>query len=245
VGNGSMLRGEVLARWQEFVGTGEWMRGLQTQVGRLRDRVAAAVTGRPPRGAELQGALENGVEVLLRAQADEAAERTVGSWRTLPGGPGLLDEDGEALDRSSPGFADAASREVRDWQGHVLDLVRSEGAGKRTEARLLSWGLNGAGAALMVVVFAQTGGLTGGEVAIAGGTTAVGQRVVEAVFGDAAVRQLAARAREDLEERADALLTAERSRFDERVDDVQPPAGSADRLRAATRALAAVRDGRR
>ena len=43
----SLLRGEVLARWQEFVGTGEWMRSLQARVGRARDRVAAALTRRP------------------------------------------------------------------------------------------------------------------------------------------------------------------------------------------------------
>src|SRR5215217_2726969 len=61
VGNGSLLRGEVLARWQEFVGTGEWMRSLQGQVGRLRDRMAAAFTGRPTPADDLQGALESGV----------------------------------------------------------------------------------------------------------------------------------------------------------------------------------------
>ena len=62
----------------------------------------------------------------------------------------------------------------------------------------MSFGVNGAGLAVMVAVFAQTGGLTGAEVAVAGGTSAVGQKVLEAVFGDAAVRSLAARAREDL-----------------------------------------------
>jgi energy-coupling factor transporter ATP-binding protein EcfA2 len=245
VGNGSLLRGEVLARWQEFVGTGEWMRTLQSRVGRLRDRIAAGLRGRPAPGAELQGALENGVEVLLRAEADEAAERTATGWRTLPGGAGLLAGREAELDRSSPGFAAAVEDEVRAWQGHVLDLVREEGAGKRTEARVLSWGVNGAGAALMVAVFAQTGGLSGGEIAIAGGTTAVGQRVLEAVFGDAAVRDLAARAREDLEERADRLLTAERARFDELVAAAAPPDGAAAALRAASRALAAARTARR
>ena len=57
VANGSLLRGEVLARWQEFVGTGEWMRGLQAQVGRLRDRVTAAFTGRATPADDLRGAL--------------------------------------------------------------------------------------------------------------------------------------------------------------------------------------------
>ena len=31
--DGSLLRGEVLARWQEFVGTGELLRSLQARVG--------------------------------------------------------------------------------------------------------------------------------------------------------------------------------------------------------------------
>jgi hypothetical protein len=93
----------------------------------------------------------------------------------------------------------------------------------------------------MVAVFAQTGGLTGGEIAVAGGTTAVGQRVLEAVFGDAAVRSLAARAREDLQHRADALLRYEQARFDDRVDAAAPAPAAAEALRAAVRDLAAAR----
>ncbi len=41
----------------------------------------------------------------------------------------------------------------------------------------------------MIFVFAQTGGITGAEVGIAGGTTVLAQRVLEAVFGDQAVRR--------------------------------------------------------
>ena len=84
------MRGEVLARWQEFVGTGEWMRALQGQVSRLRDRVVSAVTGRPTPVDDLQGALENSVERLLRAESDRAAERTVLAWRSLPAGAALV-----------------------------------------------------------------------------------------------------------------------------------------------------------
>jgi hypothetical protein len=89
VQNGSLLRGEVLARWQEFVGTGEWMRSLQAQVGRLRDRLTAALSGRPTPAQELEVALESSVEQLLRAEAESAAERTVTAWRALPAGPEL------------------------------------------------------------------------------------------------------------------------------------------------------------
>ncbi|WP_104525888.1 GTPase domain-containing protein [Blastococcus atacamensis] len=241
VRSGSLLRGEVLARWQEFVGTGEWMRTLQDRVGRLRDRVTAALTGRPALSESLTGALESSVEGLLRAEADRAAERTVTAWRALPGGPALLAGDERDLARVSPDFPEAAAAQVRDWQGTVLDLVRDQGADKRSRARLLSWGVNGAGAVVMVAVFAQTGGLTGGEVAVAGGTTAVGQRVLEAVFGDAAVRALAERAREDLRERSDALLRYEQDRFDDRVDAEAPGAETAVELRSAVAALADAR----
>ena len=241
--SGTLLRGEVLARWQEFVGTGEWMRSLQAQVGRLRDRIAAAVTGKPAPGEDLKVALESSVEQLLRAEADRAAERTVTTWRSLPAGSGLLADRVRELETVSPGFAPAAQDEVRDWQGHVLDLVRTEGAGKRSTARVLSLGVNGAGLVVMVAVFAHTGGLTGGEVAVAGGTSALGQRLLEAVFGDAAVRSLAAKAREDLRERAARLLAAEQARFDQLVESSAPAPGTAERLREGVRVLAAARRG--
>ncbi len=213
VRSGTLLRGEVLARWQEFVGTGEWMRSLQAGVGRLRDRLAAAVTGRPTPAEDLTGALESGVEQLLRAAAETAAEDTVTAWRGLPGGAALLAGRERELATVGADFTEAAGRAVRDWQGAVLELVRGEGAGRRSRARLLSWGVNGAGAVVMVAVFAQTAGLSGAEVAVAGGTTVVGQRVLEAVFGDSAVRQLAEQARRDLDERTAALLAVERARF--------------------------------
>ena len=245
VRGGALLRGEVLARWQEFVGTGEWMRSLQSSVGRLRDRLAAALTGRPTPAEDLSGALETGVATLLRAEADRAAERTVGLWLALPGGAALLAQEADALSRVSPDFPEAAQAQVRDWQGAVLDLVRDLGADKRTRARVMSWGVNGAGAVVMVAVFASTGGLTGGEIAVAGGTTAVGQRILEAVLGDSAVRSLADRAREDLLERADRLLQTERDRFDARVAATAPGDGAAVALRqAAADLVTAVRAGR-
>jgi hypothetical protein len=241
VRSGSLLRGEVLARWQEFVGTGEWMRTLQDRVGRLRDRVAGALTGRPAPAVQVQDAVEHSVERLLRAEADHAAERTVTTWRALPGGTALLAGAERDLERVSPDFPEAAAAQVRDWQGTVLDLVRTEGGDKRTKARALSWGVNGAGAAVMVAVFSQTGGLTGGEIAVAGGTTAVGQRVLEAVFGDAAVRSLAERARADLLFRADALFRWEQERFDGRLAAAAPAPGAAEGLRQAVADLSSAR----
>ena len=241
VRSGTLLRGEVLARWQDFVGTGEWMRNLESGISRLRDRITAAVTGRTSSASELAGALESSVEQLLRAAADRAAERTTVAWRATAGGQELLAGRERELERVSPGFADAAAREVRAWQGFVLDLVREEGQGRRSTARLLSFGVNGAGLAVMVAVFAHTGGLSGAEVAVASGTGAAGQKLLEAVFGDAAVRALADRAREDLVERTARLLTEERARFDVLVAEAVPDPDTAAELRVALAGLAVAR----
>ena len=37
ISDGSLLRGEVLARWQEYVGTGELFKSFEAAVGRFRD----------------------------------------------------------------------------------------------------------------------------------------------------------------------------------------------------------------
>jgi hypothetical protein len=92
----------------------------------------------------------------------------------------------------------------------------------------------------MVAVFAQTAGLSGAEVAVAGGTTVVGQRVLEAVFGDSAVRQLADRARRDLDARTQVLLADERARFTELLAGTATPDDVAA-LRAGAQALARAR----
>ena len=126
---------------------------------------------------------------------------------------------------------------MREWQGYVMELVRSEGASKRTTSRLASLGVNGAGLTVMLAVFAHTGGLTGAEVIVAGGTSALGQKVLEALFGDQAVRELAARAREDLVERADRLLRDDAARFDALLDGVAPEAESLARLHGAIDAV--------
>jgi hypothetical protein len=239
VRSGTVLRGEVLARWQEYVGTGELTRSLEQRIGWLRDRVAAFLTGRAAPIEAVEQALESSLESLVRAAADGAAERTVDAWRVRPSGRALLRE--RALGHSSDGFRPALERELRAWQGRVLDLVAQEGANKRTQARLAAFGTNSIGLAAMLAVFSSTGGLTGAELLIAGGTTAAGHKVLEAVFGDSAVRALAARARVDLMERVEDLLASQRRRFDDLVDAASPDIDAAIGLRAALDAFEKAR----
>ena len=235
--DGTLLRGEVLARWQEFVGTGELIRGLESKVSWLRDRISNAVKGKPQQAGRVTVAVESGLQTLILENAENAAERTAAAWQSLEAGRQLLDEGGQDLARASRDFRARSDRAVRDWQQGVLDLVRKEGADKRTTARFLAYGVNGLAVALMVVVFASTAGITGAEVGIAGGSAVVGQKLLEAVFGDQAVRRLATDARRDLNQRVQALLDAERRRFVERLDKQEVSTTSPEEIREAARAV--------
>lgn len=235
--DGTLLRGEVLARWQEFVGTGELLKNLESKVSWLRDRITAAVKGQPQQARKVTVAVESGLQTLVLEHAEAAAERADAAWRTMPAGKVLLDENREDLSRASRELRERAERAIRDWQAGVLDMVRSEGADKRTTARFLAYGVNGLAVSLMVVVFATTGGVTGGEVGIAGGSAVIGQKVLEAVFGDQAVRRLAENARKDLHRRLEELLATERARFTDLLDAQGVEPGAAEAIRQAAREI--------
>jgi len=241
--DGTLLRGEVLARWHEFVGTGEFFRALEQKVSWLRDRLVAVIKGEPPGAGNLKVAVESGLEALVRQEADAAAERAEASWQANAAGRDLIGRTTADLTRSTPAFDQAAARAIRDWQGAVLDLVADEGMGKRAKARFLALGVNGVGVALMIVVFAHTGGLVGAEVGVAGGTAILAQRVLEAVFGDQAVRRLAETAKIELDSRIEALMAGELLRYHAILDGLGVDPEQADLLRRTAQAVEVARKG--
>jgi hypothetical protein len=241
VRSGALLRGEVLARWHDVIGTGDLMRALESRLGRLRDKVRSFVTGTPAAEQELRTAVESSVDAVVFSAADRSAERAAAAWRGRPAGRALLAGTAR-LDAASPDLLERTRAEVRAWQGTVFELVSREAAGKRSTARIASLGVNGAGLVVMLAVFAHTGGLTGAEVAIAGGTSAAGQRVLEALLGDQAVRTLAAQAREDLLRRAGELLATEARRYEDLLAGAVPGSGGLEELEEALAGLEGASD---
>jgi len=214
--DGSLLRGEVLARWHEYVGSTALGRLLDEKVSWLRDKLTSLVRGRPD-GAPVKVAAEQGLRLLIVEAAEQACARADAAWSGQPAGRALL-EGHDDLARASADLPGAAQRSIQAWQSDVLALVASEGAGKRQGARIAAAGVNGIGAALMLVIFASTGGITGAEIGVAGGTTVVAQRLLESIFGDEAVRKLAATAKANLLARVDDLMNAEQARFTSLLD---------------------------
>ena len=89
--DGSLLRGEVLARWEDCMVGGE----LRPRRGGARAAKGVAKKGKrarrgPSRTAALNTALRSAIESYIVSVADRAAEAVEGSWRADPAGAVLL-----------------------------------------------------------------------------------------------------------------------------------------------------------
>ena len=251
--DGSLLRGEVLSRWHDFVGTGDFFRSLDSTIGRLRDRVGSALRGQPAAAQKVEDALESGIHAVVLDAAARASENTRTRWRASRAGRSLLarldapqmasaapEQNAEAtgdakgeVQSAEDIFSAAVAEQIRLWQGSVLEIIREEGADKRKRARFLSLGVNATAVMLMVAAFSLTGGITGIEAGIAGGSGVVGTKLLESVFGEDAVRRMATRARTDLLERMADLLTEHAQPFTAVLEETDPQADAEDIHRAA------------
>ncbi|GAA3306934.1 dynamin family protein [Glutamicibacter nicotianae] len=232
--DGSLLRGEILARWQDFVGAGELLRGIEGAIGRVRDRVGAFLTGKPPATHRVEQAIESGLHTVFIAEITKACHDIDRSWQNTPFGQAL--RANLPTPRPPKDLPEQASESIRLWQKDVLDMIRQEGAGKRKTARMAAFGVNGVAVILMVVVFASTAGLTGLEIGIAGGSALVGQKLLEAIFGEDAVRRMATKARKMLDSRARDLLAKSSSIYLDELSATSQPE-LADRLGKITAGL--------
>lgn len=215
--DGTLLRGEVLSRWQDVVGAGEWSRKIETGVAKFRDRLTGIFKPQSRETAEIEGAIEEGLHQLILQVTNEAIADVIDSWKRMSA---LNIEGAVNRLRSEEERSAEAEALVRTWQSGVLEMVRTEGADKKSTARALALGVNAVGVALIILIFASTGGLVGGEVAVAGGTAVVAQRLLEAVFGDDAVRRMSARARNDLHDLTQAFLDRDRLAFISAVNEL-------------------------
>jgi hypothetical protein len=203
--DGGVVRGEVLARWNEFVATGDVFRSLEPGGTTWRDRLRVRI--RAPRVAPAQPLLDSvhhGLEDVVLARLRAASEALVAAWGERTAGRGLLEArpDIAAL---PPGFGDRLGRTLRDWRSTLTELVQERPAGVRGQGVAL--GIDGAVAVLAVLTLSPPpSGREPGDAASAAAA------VLAASHGADAVEPLAGAARADLGRRTGELLESERER---------------------------------
>ncbi|WP_240197204.1 GTPase [Nonomuraea lactucae] len=218
---GALIQGEVLARWQDFAGSGDLMRTLQ-----LRKRGRSARQA-PERITAFRAALRVGLESVIAASANRAAEEVVARWRhRSPLGVTLA----EGLERPSDDLVRHASRAIAAWQEHVAELVRTDGVAKRSVSKLLSFDADSLSLIFMVAMF--SGGTVEG----------VQHRLVTALLGAESLRGIGAKALSDLRARIGMLFDEESMRYVQALDSAGIPDESiATRLYQATYNLEVAR----
>ena len=226
--DGRLLRDEVLGRWQDFVGTSDVFRKVEHWFSGAVDRIGRFFSGKPEPLQQVETEIEHGLHAVIIDAGESAAAR---AWRGIGRTePQLRELDTPELATASADLSSRSAALIRDWQASLVETIQASAGGKRMRARIMSFGLNAITVALMIVVFASTGGLTGGEIAIAGGSAVVGQKLLETIFGEDAVRRLAAQAKTELNDRVERLMREEAARYEVLLEPLERGA-TADELR--------------
>jgi len=120
--SGSLLRGEVLARWQDFAGTGDLIRTIEVRKGRSSSKRSRRHAPNTSRAQALKNALRNSLEALVISLADRAAEDAMERWQASPAGVGLLAQAQDAFSKDGKDLraligAKSSYSSLRHWEG--------------------------------------------------------------------------------------------------------------------------------
>jgi len=137
----TLLHGEVLARWQDCVASGD----LRSKKSAARTKGAKRARRGPPRVAALSSALREALESLVISLADQAAEQVESRWREDPAGALLLADAaaehargeqvkqifesafGDSRAATTSDLPARAARAVATWQDHLTRLAGDAG----------------------------------------------------------------------------------------------------------------------
>ena len=214
---GTLIRGEVLRRWQDFLGTGELLKVLTEGAGRVR-RWATRVFGGTRKVEEINDEAGDEIVAAVVRRADLAAGGTAAAWELDEAGRVLLASTDRRLWHHDPETPDRARTAIEDWIATLSELIVEQGAGKRRWAQVASFGVNATALVVLLAVFAQTGGITGAEFGVAAGAAAAQQKILEHIFGAAAARSLIEEARVRLVAALGRVLDEDERRFGEILD---------------------------
>ncbi len=216
VAAGVVVRGEVLARWQEFVATGDVFRSLEPGGASLRERVRARLRPRVAPAQPVVDAVQAGVTDVVLARTRTTLEGLAARLSTSEVGAGFVAAT-PGLTLLPTGFDGRVGRVVREWRATLADLLQERTVAADGAAGAL--GLDGAVAVLAVLA------LTPADGDEHGGPGEVATAVLGALYGAQSVAPLAAAARSDLARRLEALVEDERVRVRTDLDALGIRAG--------------------
>lgn len=213
VSHGTFLREEALRHWQDYVGADDITRIFSRGIGAVRGAIASIFRPTKAPVAEIREATTDDLVAVARLHAAEAARRTASAWSEDRSVADAVAAD-PSLWGPSAGFDDRLRTRLDDWIASIATDIAETGEGKRRLARGASIGVNAVGVGVMLATFIHTAGLTGTEVGLAAATAFVNQKLLSALFGEAAMVELIARARQRLDDALVETFDEERRRFD-------------------------------
>jgi len=232
ISNATFLREEALHHWQSYVGADQITRFFSEGIGRLRGAIAAIFRPTAAPVAEVRAATTDDLVAVARLQVAEAVRRTATAWSAEPGLGPIVAARGD-LWLPSPVFDRRLRAGLDEWIEGIAAEIQAHGASKRLLARGASVGVNVLGTGVMLGTFLHTGGLTGAEVGVAAATAFLNQKLLSALFGEAAMVELIGHARRRLDEVLTVTFQAERGRYDELLPGPGELSALAGDLRAA------------
>ena len=119
--DGSLISGEVLTRWQEFMAEGGFVRRLDGAGPNLGDRVSAAVRREPEVVVPLDVPVTRGITDTIRATVRAATEEVLDDWRGVSYGAALLTARGHQVTATDVDVR--LERSVRDWRQEVTTRI--------------------------------------------------------------------------------------------------------------------------
>ena len=240
---GTFLRAEALRQWQTFVGADEVTRLFSSGIGKVRGTISALIRGTPraPVAEVREDALAD-IVALARSHAAEAARRAAADWADEPLTRDAIADDPD-LWGPSRRFDERLTGRLEGWVDSIAADVQATGGGKRRLAKGASIGVNAAGVGVMLATFAHTGGVTGAEVGVAAATAFLNQKLLEALFGEAALVEMIEGARARLAEALAETFDEELGRYRRLVPDGAELRDLAMRLRTAAGDVGSLQPG--
>lgn len=211
MGDGTLLRGSLLARWQEVAAGGELAKSMRPRGKRSRKARADQIE-RGERVQALERAVRDALEALVVSVSERACEQVEQRWREVPGGEELA---AKALNKPGTGMlAQQVRQEIAEWQREIAEMTAATGATKRSVARFVTFDHDVVALVMIIDLLGYEYSHSGGGAHAADASGPSPQRLLKGLFGAQSLRSIGQTARENLRRRVLGLLEYERVPFD-------------------------------